>query len=56
MKQKAEKKGFHMPHVFIILLVIMLFIVVLSYIIPSGMNGRIEDSAKVSVIDPKTFS
>ena len=56
MKQKAEKKGFHMPHVFIILLVIMLFIVVLSYIIPSGMYERIEDSAGITVIDPDTFS
>lgn len=56
MKQKAVKKGFHMPHVFIILLVIMLFIVVLSYIIPSGMYERIEDSAGITVIDPDTFS
>ena len=45
-----------MPHVFIILLVIMLFIVVLSYIIPSGMYERIEDSAGITVIDPDTFS
>lgn len=56
MKQKTEKKGFHMPHVFIILLAIMLFIVVLSYIIPSGMYERFEDAAGITVIDPDTFS
>ena len=56
MKQKTGKKGFHMPHVFIILLAIMLFIVVLSYIIPSGMYERFEDAAGITVIDPDTFS
>ena len=37
-----KTKGFHMPHVFIILLLIMLFVVALSYIIPSGMYDRLE--------------
>ena len=55
---KAEaKKGFRMPHVFIILLAIMLLIVILSYLIPSGLYERIEDSATgMTVIDPDTFS
>ena len=45
-----------MPHVFIILLLIMLFIVILSYAIPSGSYERIVDSATgLSVIDPETF-
>ena len=44
-----------MPHVFIILLVIMLFVVVLSYLIPSGIYDRIQDAAGISVIDPDTF-
>ena len=50
-----KRKGFHMPHVFIILLVIMLFVVLLSYIIPSGLYERFEDSAGIAVIDPDTF-
>lgn len=45
-----------MPHVFIILLVIMLFVVFLSYLIPSGSYERITDSAGITVIDPDTFS
>lgn len=56
MNGKTQKqKGFHMPHVFIILLVIMLFVVVLSYIIPSGSYDRFEDTSGITVIDPDTF-
>lgn len=56
MNQKTQKqKGFHMPHVFIILLVIMLFVVILSYLIPSGVYDRIEDASGITVIDPDTF-
>lgn len=56
MNGKTQKrKGFHMPHVFIILLIIMLFVVFLSYIIPSGSYERIEDSSGITVIAPDTF-
>ena len=55
MNGKIQKKGFHMPHVFIILLVIMLFVVLLSYMIPSGSYERIEDSSGITVINPDTF-
>lgn len=56
MNGKTQKqKGFHMSHVFIILLIIMLFVVILSYIIPSGLYERIEDSSGITVIDPDTF-
>ena len=56
MAQKSKKTtGFRMPHVFIILLLIMLFVVVLSYIIPSGTYERLENVAGITVIDPDTF-
>ena len=55
MNGKTQKKGFHIPHVFIILLVIMLFVVILSYLIPSGLYERIEDASGITVIDPDTF-
>lgn len=54
-RTEKKQRGFHMPHVFIILLVIMLFVVVLSYLIPSGIYDRIQDAAGISVIDPDTF-
>ena len=58
MSKNAEaKKGFRMPHVFIILLAIMLLVVILSYLIPSGSYERIQDSTTgMTVIDPDTFS
>ncbi|HJC90438.1 MAG TPA: YfcC family protein [Candidatus Mediterraneibacter excrementigallinarum] len=55
-KKETKKSGFHMPHVFIILLLIMLFVVILSYVIPSGSYERITDEAtRISVVDPDTF-
>ena len=55
MNKKAAK-GFHMPHVFIILLLIMLFVVLLSYMVPSGSYQRITESGTgMTVIDPDTF-
>lgn len=51
-----KNKGFQMPHVFIILLGIMLLVTVLSYMIPSGSYERIQDSATgMTVVDPETF-
>lgn len=45
-----------MPHVFIILFIIMLFVAVLSYVVPSGSYERLTDEATgISVIDPDTF-
>ena len=57
MKAKTVKtKTFRMPHVFIILLFIMLLVVALSYLIPSGMYERVQDSSSgMSVIDPESF-
>lgn len=46
-----KKKGFEMPHVFVILLMIMLLVTVMSYIIPSGTFDRSEGN----VVDPNTF-
>lgn len=55
-KKETKKSGFHMPHVFIILLLIMLFVVILSYVIPSGSYERITDEATgISVVDPDAF-
>lgn len=46
-----------MPHVFIILLLIMLFVVILSYLIPSGSYERVTDETTgISVVNPDTFA
>jgi uncharacterized ion transporter superfamily protein YfcC len=46
-----KKKGFQMPHVFVILLLIMLLVTVMSYVVPSGTFDRSEGNA----VDPDTF-
>ncbi|MEE0781995.1 MAG: YfcC family protein [Sellimonas sp.] len=53
---RKGSRGFHMPHVFIILLFIMLMITALSYMIPSGSYERVEDTlSDMNIIDPDTF-
>ena len=57
MEGKTKKKGVHMPHVFIILLFIMLLIVVLSYLIPSGKYETVTDSKTgMEIIDAEKFA
>lgn len=48
----GKKKGFTFPHVFIILMIIMLIVTVLSWVIPSGQFGVTE----AGTIDPNQFS
>ena len=54
---QTKKKGFTMPHTFVILVVIILIAVVLTWIIPSGEYARVEDlvSGK-KVVDATSFS
>lgn len=54
-EQKKGAKCFQMPHVFVILLLIMLFVVALSYIVPSGSYTRVEGANGMMVIVPDTF-
>ena len=40
---QAKKKGFTMPHTFVILMIIILIAVALTWVIPSGSYARVED-------------
>ena len=54
---QAKKKGFTMPHTFVILLVIILFAAALTWIIPSGEYARVEDPVSgKKVVDASTFA
>ena len=44
MRQEKMKRGFKLPHVYIILMFMMLLVVILSWIIPSGVYERVLDS------------
>ncbi len=57
MSDVKKKKGFDLPHVYIVLMVVMLLVVVLSYIIPSGQFGLVEDPASGRmVVNPQDFN
>lgn len=54
---QAKKKGFTMPHTFVILLVIILFAAALTWVIPSGEYARVEDPVSgKKVVDASTFN
>ena len=47
-----KKKGFSLPHVYIVILILMLIITVLTYIIPAGSYVRDASGA----VDPNSFT
>lgn len=49
------KKGFKMPHTFVILFIIIAAAVVLTWIVPSGSYARIENAAGTKVVDATAF-
>ena len=46
-----QKKGFSLPHVYIVILILMLIITVMTYVIPAGSYVREE-----GVVDPNSFT
>ena len=59
MKESAvqAKKGFKLPHVYITLMIVMLIVVGLSWIIPSGEFVQVQDpNTGRMVIDPTQFN
>ena len=49
--QAKKKKGFQMPHVYLVILILMLFVAILTYIVPAGAYARIDGA-----IDPNTYT
>ena len=53
---EKNKKTFKMPHTFVIMMVIILFATLLTWIIPAGQYVRVENADGVKVVDPNQFS
>lgn len=52
-----KKKGFSLPHVYILFMLVMLFIVVLSYIIPAGEFERtMVEGSRIPKLNPNKFT
>ncbi|WP_391206336.1 YfcC family protein [Psychrobacillus sp. L4] len=43
MTSKKERKGFNLPHVYIMFILVMLLVVALSWIVPSGQYERVQN-------------
>lgn len=51
-----KKKGFTIPHVYIILMIVMLLVVVLSYVVPSGEYIRsVDPDTGRTIVDADSF-
>lgn len=53
---EKTKKAFKMPHTFVIIISIILFATVLTWLIPAGEYVRLENAAGIKVVDPSQFS
>ena len=53
---EKNKKTFKMPHTFVIMMVIILFATLLTWIIPAGQYVCVENADGVKVVDPNQFS
>jgi len=54
---KKKKEGFKLPHVYIIFMVVMLIVVLLSWIVPSGEFARVQDpNTGAMMVDPNNFT
>lgn len=53
---EKKKKAFKMPHTFVIIISIILFATLMTWIIPAGQYTRVENEAGIKVIDPTQFA
>lgn len=53
--ENKKRRTFSVPHVYIILLMVMLIVVVLSLIVPSGEYVRMTNEAGQTTVDPDSF-
>ncbi len=55
-KEEKSKKGFKMPHTFVIIFTIILVAVAFTWLIPAGEYARFENAQGIKVIDPAQFN
>ena len=54
-QQKDSSKKFEVPHSLVIIIVVMLFAAVLTYIVPAGIYERFTNEAGKTIVDPLSF-
>ncbi|MDR3337370.1 MAG: TIGR00366 family protein [Treponema sp.] len=57
MENLQKKKGFRLPHVYIIMLILMVFVSILTYVVPAGTFERFQPpGAMMPVVKPGTYT
>lgn len=52
-----NKKGFSVPHVFVILVILLIVVTGMTYIVPAGEYGRVLNEATgKEAVDPAAFT
>ena len=51
-----KKKGFKVPNAYIIVIGIMIFVSILTYIVPAGKYAEITTASGTTVLDPNSFT
>ena len=46
-----KKKGFSMPHVYAVILILMLLVTIMTYVVPAGSYVRVDGA-----VDPNSFA
>jgi len=52
---KKDKRNFQMPHTMAILFCLLLFLSILTYLIPAGSYDRVTSATGTTVVDPDSF-
>ncbi len=55
MSKEEKKKGFRMPHTFVIIFTLILVALAFTWLIPAGEFARFENAQGIKVIDPSQF-
>lgn len=54
-KMAGEKKGFQIPHVFVILFLMIIIATIMTYFVPAGTFVRVKNSLGNTMVDPNSF-
>lgn len=55
METAKKKKEFKMPHGYVVIFMILVFVSIMTYIIPAGQYERVENEAGQEVVVPDSF-
>lgn len=54
-ENKKKKSGFKVPHSYVIIIILLIFVAVLTYVIPAGEYDRYKNDAGTTMVDGSSF-